>query len=125
MTDHFEALFDQNYLRWFHLNEYPSLVEITNVERNVELTMRGGVKKKSPVVYLKQVQGKIDDIKPLVLNKTNAQSIAMIHGDKPSLWKGKQVVLFVSETELYDSDLRKMVKVNCVRVRNKKEQADD
>jgi hypothetical protein len=109
--DHYEAMFDATYLRWFHLNGKPALVEIVRVDRDVEMTMRGGAKKKSPVAYLKLVQGDIKDIKPLVLNRTNADLIAAIYGNKPSEWKGKQIVLEQQETSL------KGKTVNCIRVR--------
>ena len=56
--DDFERLFDQNYLRWFHLQGEPALVEIVKIDRQ-ELTLRGGAKKKSPVLTLKQIRGQI------------------------------------------------------------------
>jgi hypothetical protein len=112
--DNWEALFDHAYLRWFNLNDQPALVEIVKVEKNVELTMRGGVKTKKPVVYLKQIKGAMEEAKPLVLNVTNSNSIAAIHGPKPSQWIGKQIVLFCDVAKLQGKD------VPCIRIREVK-----
>ena len=118
--DHFEALFNSHYLRWFDLQDKPALIEIVAVEKDVELTMAGGIKKKSPVLKFKQVSGAIAEKKDLVLNKTNCNLIAGIHGTKPSLWVGKQVVLFPTTTRMFDSETKKMNEVGCIRVREKK-----
>lgn len=42
-----------------------------------------------PVMYFQGHQ------KGMVLNKTNAQTLAYVHGDEMDLWSGRQVVLFV------------------------------
>ena len=118
--DHFEALFDHSYMRWFHLNDKPALIEITGVEKDVELTMTGGITKKAPVMTFKMISGAIEEVKPLVLNKTNCNAIAAIHGTKPSLWAGKQVVLYPSVTKMFNSEIKKMTEVGCIRVREKK-----
>lgn len=112
--DHYEALFNSTYLRWFDLNGQPALVEIVKVESDIEMTLPGGAKDKRPVLHFKQVNGKITAIKPLVMNKTNGNSIAGIHGVKPSAWIGKEIVLFQDVTNC------KGKQVNCVRVRARK-----
>ncbi len=112
--DHWEILFDKNYLRWFHLCGKECTVTIDKVERDVELTMRGGVKKKAGVVHFK---GKD---KPLVLNVTNASAIAAIHGNKPSKWPGKQIVLYPTTTKMYSNDTKRMETVGCIRVKEAK-----
>ena len=91
--DHWEALFNKQFMRWFHLNGKPALMEIVRVERNVELTLPGGAKNKKPVLHMRQVQGEIEEVKPLVLNVTNGNAIADIHGPAPSKWPGKEIVL--------------------------------
>lgn len=124
-ADHWQALFDNKYLRWFDLNGQPSLCEIVSVQARVELTLPGGAKARKPVVTLKQIQGHIENakddngrdlpiIKPLVLNATNAGAIADMHGQKPSAWKGKQVVLFESTTKVKGKDSQ------CIRIRPSK-----
>lgn len=108
--DDFERLFDQNFLRWFHLNGKPALLEIVGIERK-ELTLRGGAKKKSPVIAVKQIQGAIESIKPLVMNRTNMEELSSFLGRKPSDWIGKQFVVFQDETKLKGST------VPCIRIR--------
>ena len=108
--DDFERLFDQNFLRWFHLSGKPALVEIVSITRE-ELTLRGGAKKKSPVFKLKLINGAIESIKPLVMNRTNMDSLSAFLGRKPSEWIGKQIVLFQDVTQL------KGKSVPCIRVR--------
>lgn len=126
--DHWQALFDHKYLRWFDLKNEPALCEIVNVEARVELTLPGGAKAKKPVIHLKLVKGKIENatddngkplntIKPLVLNTTNGSMIASIHGPKPSEWLGKQIVLYETNTRLWNSQTKKMEEVPCLRIR--------
>ena len=109
-TDDFERLFDQNFLRWFHLNGKPALLEIVGIRRE-ELTLRGGTKKKSPVIAVKQIQGAIESIKPLVMNRTNMEELARFLGRKPTDWVGKQFVVFQDETKLRGET------VPCIRIR--------
>lgn len=96
-NDHYAAYFDHTYLRWFDLQGYPALVKITKAERKVEMTLPGGAKCRKPVITLEMLQGKIVDVKPLVLNATNAAAIAAIHGNSVSGWIGKEIVLFQTE----------------------------
>jgi hypothetical protein len=116
--DDFERLFDQNFLRWFHLNGKPALLEIVNVTRE-ELTLRGGAKKKSPVIVVKQIQGAIESIKPLVMNRTNMEELTSFLGRKPSEWTGKQFVVFQDETKL------KGATVPCIRIRKPNQPGKD
>lgn len=103
--DDYEALFDSKYLRWFDIEGKGDIVcTIEKVERE-ELTLRGGAKKKAPVISIK------NGSKPLVLNRTNADSIAELHGNKPSQWPGKRICLFVTTTKL------KGKQVNCIRIK--------
>ena len=113
MSD-FEAMFDSNYLRWFHLPDSGLLVEITRVDPKVELQLPGSRDKQyKPVLHYKVVGGEIDKVRPLVLNKTNARLIAGICGRDVNKWIGSQVVFFQSEARLGRE------KVNCVRVRSR------
>ena len=116
--DDFERLFDQNFLRWFHLQGKPALLEIVKVTRE-ELTLRGGAKKKSPVIAVKQIQGGIESVKPLVMNRTNMEELASFLGRKPSDWVGKQFVAFQDETKL------KGQSVPCIRIRKPNQLAKD
>lgn len=107
-VDHFEALFDATYLRWFDIEGKGDVtVTITKVRRE-EVTLRGGAKKIAPIVTFNGAK------KEFVLNRTNAESIAKVIGSpKPSQWIGKKVTLYVTTTKL------KGETVNCIRVREK------
>jgi hypothetical protein len=109
--DHFQALFDSKYLRWFHLQGKDCLVTIEKVCKDVEVTMPGGNKEKKPMIHF------VGKEKPLVMNKTNMKSIAASLGPKPSNWTGKQIVLYQAETQMYDRDTRRMETVPCIRVK--------
>lgn len=127
-VDHWQALFDHKYLRWFDLNGQPALCEIVDVQARVELTLPGGAKARKPVITLKQVQGKIENakdddgkelphLKPLVLNATNGGVIASLCGDKPSAWKGKRIVLYQESITMWSKELRKKVETPGIRIR--------
>lgn len=116
--DYHEALFDHNYLRWFHLRGHPILVEIAKVERRMEVTDRRGKKKRVPIVTFKLIRGDVDRMRPLVLNHTNNDTLVELFGGKPSKWVGKKVVLFESTTKLSGKT------VQCIRIRAAKEKAD-
>ena len=103
--DHFEALFDKKFLRWFDIDGKGDVVCTIESVKQEELTMRGGVKKKTGVMMIK------NGSKPLVLNATNAEAIAAIYGDRPSQWLGKKIVLYVTTTKLSGKT------VNCIRVK--------
>ncbi len=111
--DHYEALIDSPFLRWFDLQGQPALVEIKGITQE-ELTLAGGAKKRCPVLAYRQLQGKIEYQKRLVLNKTNIETLAEIHGPRPSQWIGKAVVLFESTTEF------RRERVQCIRIRARK-----
>lgn len=105
MIDHYEAMFDSQYLRWFDLaDKRETTVKITKVEPK-ELTVRGGAKKTAPVITM---EGKK---KQFVCNVTNADAIAELYGPKPSEWVGKSITLFVTTTKLSGKE------VQCLRVR--------
>ena len=114
-NDHVEALFNKTYLRWFDLNGEPALCEIRSVEKGVEMTLPGGAQVKRPVLKLELERGKITEMKPLVLNTTNSNSIAEIHGVKPSEWIGKGIVLFQTVTKCKGKE------VPCIRIRKRKD----
>ena len=110
-VDHWEAMFDAKYLRWFDIVEKGEVeVTIEKVEPE-ELTMKGGIKKVAPVVTVKGAK------KQFVLNKTNSNSIAILHGNQPSKWVGKKITLFVTKTRMWDEETKKMVTKDCIRIK--------
>lgn len=54
--------------------------------------------------------------KPFVLNKTNARSIAEIHGDNSDDWRGQLVTLYPTETPVAG------VMTACIRIRSDRPQ---
>lgn len=116
-VEHYEELFDKKYLRWFHLKGSPALVEILKAVPKVPMTLPNGVEEKNPVLHLKLIQGRITEMKPFVLNATNADSIMKIYGKRVPDWIGKQIVLILDKTQMYDHDKKKKVMVDCIRVR--------
>lgn len=115
--DDSDALFDSRFLRWYHLNGSPALVEITDVERGVEMTLPGGKSAKKPVLSLRQIDGQIEEIKPLVLNVTNRDAIKEFLGRRPSQWIGERIVLMQAETKLRGKE------TPCIRIRQPKAHA--
>lgn len=131
-VDHWQALFDHTYLRWFDLNGQPALCEIVDVQERVEMTLPGGAKTRKPVVRMKQIQGKAErardadgkelpTLKPLVLNVTNGGKIAEICGVAPSGWPGKRIVLYPDTVQMWKN--KKKVDEPCIRIRAEKSAA--
>ena len=56
-----------------------------------ELVIRGGRREEKPVIHLK------GEDKMLVLNKTNAETIAALYGGETDDWRGKQLVIFPTD----------------------------
>jgi hypothetical protein len=95
-------------------SDYVAAVEFMG--RDVTLTISGvkiedlaiagtSQKKRKPVISFKERP------KKLVLNKTNAESIAAVHGREAKLWVGKRITLYPTRTR-YGSNM-----VDCIRVR--------
>lgn len=79
-----------------HPSEYLAAVEfkgrdvsltIADVKRD-ELQMKGGKKQIKPVLYFEETG------KKLVVNATNAETIAALHGREAEGWIGKRITLF-------------------------------
>ena len=66
-----------------------------------------GDQEEKPVMYFKDIN------KGFVLNKTNATTIAGIHGDDTTEWIGKSISLFPTQTEFQGRA------VECIRVKIK------
>lgn len=72
-----------------------------------DLAIRGGKKERKPVLTFKETR------KKLVLNKTNAGTIADAHGAAAEGWAGKQITLYPSRTQCGRDT------VDCIRVRER------
>ena len=82
-------LFPSRFLRPSDLGGSDMVLTITQVI--LEDFGTSGRKENKAVSYFKEVE------KGLVLNKTNASSIANLYGDNTAGWVGKRVSLFVTE----------------------------
>jgi hypothetical protein len=79
--------FPSNYLNCADLKGAERIVTIDRVDTST--FENDGIKKTKPVVHFKD-----NGVKPMVVNKTNFQLIAAIHGDDSVGWSGKRVCLY-------------------------------
>lgn len=82
--------------RWLSAKDFAEGETKTLTIRNVEIEVfeKDGEKKSKPILSFRE-----KDMKELVLNKTNAQTIAAMHGDDTDDWLGKKITLYVTEVE--------------------------
>ena len=97
------AAFPSQYLKCADLNGKPWDMKIRTVA--LEDLGQGSDKEEKPVVYFHKAQ------KGLVLNKTNATTIAKVYGDDTGAWTGQDVQVFPTTTEF------KGETVDAIRVR--------
>lgn len=98
-----------------HPNDYLAAIEMRGKDANLtiasveleELTMQGGKKDTKPVLKFKETK------KKFIVNKTNASSIAAMHGKKAELWVGKRITLFPTQAPVG----KKME--DCIRIRER------
>ncbi len=93
---HYELMFPSRYLRASDLRGKDVTMTIATV-RVEELTMVGGRKADKPVVYFDETRKRAkdpDDEKRLVINKTNAKTIAAKYGTDTDGWTGKKITLY-------------------------------
>ncbi len=97
------AAFPSQYLKCADLNGKPWDMKIRTVA--LEDLGQGSDKEEKPVIYFHKAQ------KGLVLNKTNATTIAKVYGDDTSAWTGQGVQVFPTQVEF------KGETVDAIRVR--------
>ena len=79
--------------------------EYTMTMQRVGMETIGDDHEEKPVLYFQGAQ------KGLMLNKTNAEAIAIVYGDETEQWTGKQVVVYPDITQYQGR------RVDCIRVR--------
>ncbi len=94
--------FPSKYLAAADLNDRTVTVVIETIQMEV---VGEEPKQEKPVVYFRGKQ------KGLVLNKTNATTIADMHGQDTDDWPGKQISIWPTQTEFKGSA------VPCIRVK--------
>lgn len=100
----YRAMFDRDYIGAWDLQGKDVTVTISRVQAG-ELTAQGGRKSKKPIIWFEGRE------KGLVLNKTNAKTIAAMYGTDTTEWPGKRITMFPTTTTM-GSDT-----VDCIRVR--------
>lgn len=113
---HASLLFPNEYLCAGDLNGADVTLTISRLEHE-ELRSNRGTEMKW-CLYFAEVEKKFADKKAkynkkLVLNKTNAQTIAKLHGSETDEWVGKRITVYPTTCKLGSET------VECVRIRKK------
>jgi hypothetical protein len=114
-ADDYRAYFDSNCLRVWHLAGKPLTVRIVDVCALTGEIFAGGKSKvmRQPKLTLKSRDGILP--LPLLLNKTNAKTIARLCGSKnPKAWVGHLITLYPTTTDVGGEPQE------CIRVRPEK-----
>jgi hypothetical protein len=91
---HYELLYPSQYLKSSDLKGRDVALTIESIAQET-LEGQKGKKEKKVVVYFAEVKAKPDEPrKRLVLNITNARTVAALYGSDTDGWKGKRVTLF-------------------------------
>lgn len=87
-----ELMFPSEYLAAVEFKGRDVTLTIKSVSKE-DLQMKGGKKERKPVIFF------VETPKKLVLNKTNADSIASMYGTDALLWKGKRVTFYPTKVQ--------------------------
>ena len=109
----YRAYFDSSVFRVWHLQGKQRVYRITRVTALTSEIVDRGVRKvtRQPKLELATQKGTPVSL-PLLLNKTNAKTIAQLYGKSPTDWVGKFVALYPTTTEV-GGEMQ-----DCIRVRN-------
>ena len=94
---HFKLLFPSEYLGSHDLQGKDATVTIKKVVVEELKTDRGSERK--PVMYFEKTE------KKLVLNKTNATSIAALYGKEVNDWTGKRITLYAAPVSAFGKEV--------------------
>lgn len=104
-----ELMFPSDYLCAAELKGKAATVTISGVKFE-DLKMRGGASKRKPILTFERTP------KKLVLNVTNADTIATLYGTQGLDWIGKKIVVYPTKTKMGRET------VDCIRIREHKQQ---
>lgn len=112
-ADDYRAFFDNSIFRVWHLQGREITYRITRVTALTSEIVDRGVRKKQrqPKLELQTQKGRPVPL-PLLLNKTNAKTIAQLYTKKPANWVGKLITLYPTTTEVGGETQ------DCIRIRN-------
>lgn len=106
-TKHWKTLFPHDLLGAHNLNEGEELVVTIKAIKIEKVTGTNGEESNLPVVHF---SGKVPK---MVLNKTNAKTIAKMHGNEYEAWVGKAVQIYATKTRAFGE------MVDALRIRDK------
>ena len=101
----YRTMFDDRWLRAWHLDNQDLTVTIERVEAGVIENEKEKTSKKVPVLFFKGLH------KPLGLNKTNGKTVAGMYGKDTVRWIGKRLTLYATTTEMNGETK------DCIRIR--------
>lgn len=101
---HTDDLFERKFITAHDLLKRDVTVTIETLAIE-ELRAHGGRKEKKPVLYF------VGKDKGLVLNRTNVDLIAKLHGKETDGWIGQKITLYPTTTKMGTET------VDCIRVR--------
>lgn len=111
----YRAFFDSEILRVWHLEGREKTFRIAAVRRFTGETVDANTKKRKvqrqPALRLETKSGRPVEL-PLLLNKTNAKTIAQLYGKRPADWVGHWITLYPTTTEAFGRT------EDCIRIRN-------
>ncbi len=90
-------LYPSNYLKAEDFDE--GQLMIVTIDR-VEIETLGKKQEEKPVLYFQE------QVKPIVMNKTNASIIGNLYGQETDNWTGKRIVLFTMEVDSFGDVVR-------------------
>lgn len=108
------SIFDQfpsKYLAARDLGDEGEVVTIEDVSIEAMKDQQTGQMQNKVILTFKEYD------KGLILNKTNASTIATLLGDDTDDWEGQKITIFPTQTDMQGKQ------VDCIRVRNRKPKA--
>ena len=104
---HFREFYSSDYVGvWDLPNGEDRTVTITRVKQGEVGGQQGRKKDRAPLAFFAEL-----DV-PMIINKTNGDTIARLYGPHVEGWKGKRITLFASTT-----DFGQKRNIPCIRVR--------
>lgn len=109
---HIDLMFPSEFIRCGDLREKDVPLTIHRVSMR-DLKRTDGSKTRLPVMEFSEMQARsTPDQKKLVLNKTNAKTVAALYGGIANDWVGKRIILYPTKCEAFGKT------VDCIRIRD-------
>ena len=103
---HWRKLYDDRFVGSWDFDGKETFTATIKELKLEEMRDHDGETIRKPVLYFDKAK------KGMVLNKTNARTIADLYGSNTDTWTGKKIVLFATMCKAFGKD------VECVRVKN-------